>query len=221
MSQESTGLTVMLVGASGLVGTRCLHRLIDEPSIERVRILVRQVPSQPLPDKVEVCVTDFNRLEMHAEWFDVEAVICALGTTIGKAGSQAAFRQVDFDYPLQVAQLAKASGARQFALVSALGADARSNVFYNRVKGELEEALQAIGFESLAVARPSLLQGNRREFRFGERLALKVAGWLLPVLPLQWRPVQADQVAAALVESVLRPQPGLRVMANPQLLQMH
>lgn len=221
MSQESTGLTVMLVGATGLVGSRCLQRLIDAPGIERVRILVRQVPSRPLPDKVEVCVADFNRLEMHAEWFDVDAVICALGTTIGQAGSQAAFRQVDFDYPLQVAQLAKASGARQFALVSALGADARANVFYNRVKGELEDALQAMGFESLAVARPSLLQGNRREFRLGERLALTLARWLLPVIPLQWRPVLADQVAAALVDAVLRPQPGLRVMANPQLLQMH
>ena len=221
MSHDSTGLTVMLVGATGLVGSRCLQRLIDAPGVERVRILVRQVPSRPLPAKVEVCVADFNRLEMHAEWFDVDAVVCALGTTIGKAGSQAAFRQVDFDYPLQVAQLAKASGARQFALVSALGADARSNVFYNRIKGELEEALRAMDFVSLAVARPSLLQGNRREFRFGERLALTIARWFLPLIPLQWRPVAADQVAAALVEAVLRPQPGLRVMANPQLLQMH
>lgn len=221
MSQESTGLTVMLVGATGLVGNQCLSRLMDAPGIERIRVLARRMPSRQLPDKVEVCVADFNRLERHAEWFDVDAVICALGTTIGQAGSQAAFRQVDFDYPLQVAQLAKASGARQFALVSALGADARANVFYNRVKGELEEALQAIGFESLAVARPSLLQGDRREFRFGERLALKISGWLRPLIPLQWRPVAADQVAAALVESVLRPQPGLRVMANPQLLQMH
>ncbi|MGE5451191.1 MAG: oxidoreductase [Acidobacteriota bacterium] len=221
MNQPSTGLTVMLLGGTGLVGASCLARLIDAPEVGQIRLLVRRLPSMHLPDKVQVCLADFSRLEKHPEWFEVDAVVCALGTTIGKAGSQAAFRQVDFDYPLQVAQLAKASGARHFAWVSALGADSRANVFYNRVKGELEDALQAMGFESLTVARPSLLRGNRREFRLGERLALKVSQWFLPLIPPAWRPVWAGQVAAALVDAVLHPQPGWRVLANPQLLQMH
>lgn len=219
MTHPSSGKTVLLLGSTGLVGSHCLQRLADASAVVHVRALARQ-PQRKRHDKVEVCVADFNRLEQHVDWFKVDAVVCALGTTIAKAGSEAAFRQVDFDYPLQVAQLAKSSGAKQFVLVSALGADARSTVFYNRVKGELEEALIALGFESLTLVRPSLLIGARQEFRMGERVALAATRLLRPLIPAAWRPVHADQVAAALVQAVLHPQTGQTVMANPQLLQM-
>lgn len=214
-STELKSPTALLVGATGLVGAQCLRLLTQDAAVGAVRVLVRR-PLQVNAAKVEVCVADFERLETHAEWLQADWVFCALGTTIRRAGSQAAFRQVDFDYPLQVAQLAKAQGAKRFLLVSALGADARSRVFYSRVKGELEEAIAAIGFESVTFARPSLLAGEREEIRLGERLGLKF-GWLMPE---RYRPVQAAQVAQGLVEAAKRGRPGVHGLNNIELRRL-
>jgi uncharacterized protein YbjT (DUF2867 family) len=207
--------TALLVGATGLVGAQCLRLLAQEPAVGAVRVLVRR----PLPAasaKVQVCVADFDRLASQPDVFKADWVFCALGTTIRKAGSQAAFRQVDFDYPLQVAQLAKAQGASRFMLVSALGADARSRVFYSRVKGELEEAVAAIGFESVTFARPSLLAGEREEVRFGERVGLAF-GWLMPE---RYRPVQARQVAQGMVDAARAGRPGVHALNNIELRRL-
>ena len=122
---------------------------------------------------------DFDRLRSYGTLLAVDQVLCALGTTIGKAGSQAAFRKVDFEYPCEVAQLANAKGARHFLLVSALGANARSSVFYNRVKGELEDAVLGLPLRSHTIVRPSLLVGDRTETRPGEIVGAKL-GFLVP-----------------------------------------
>lgn len=214
-SPDSPLPTALLVGATGLVGAQCLSLLARDSAVGAVRVLVRRaLPAASA--KVDVCVVDFDRLESHADWLRADWVFCALGTTIRQAGSQAAFRQVDFDYPLQVAQLAKAQGAKRFMLVSALGANARSRVFYNRVKGELEEAIAAIGFESVTFARPSLLAGEREEVRFGERLGLKF-GWLMPE---RYRPVQARQVAQGLVNAAKAGRPGVHAVNNIELRRL-
>ena len=202
----------LLVGATGLVGQQCLRLLTQDPAVGTVRLLVRRPMAVDSP-KVQVCVADFDRLEAHADWLAADWVFCALGTTIAKAGSRAAFRQVDFDYPLQVAQLAKAQGAQRFLLVSATGADARSKVFYSRVKGELEEAIADIGFESVTFARPSLLAGDRDEVRIAERIGLKF-GWLMPE---RYRPVQASQVAQGLVNAAKSGRPGVHGLTNLEL----
>lgn len=212
-AHSTSSVSVLLAGATGLVGQQALRQLLADPWVKEVRALVRremtpaellggdvsQAPaSAPLGlDKLRVCVANFERLETRIDWFEVDWVFCALGTTIRQAGSQAVFRQVDFDYPLQIAQLAKAQGAKRFMLVSALGASARSRVFYNRVKGELEDALRAMGFEHLAVARPSLLAGERHEFRLGEKVGLMFGG----LMPERYKPVHARQVAAGLIAS--------------------
>ncbi len=215
MSTETSSAArpiALLVGATGLVGQQCLRILTQDPAVGTVRALVRR----PLPvdsPKVQVCVADFDRLEAHADWLAADWVFCALGTTIAKAGSRAAFRQVDFDYPLQVAQLAKAQGATRFMLVSATGADARSKLFYSRVKGELEEAIAAIGFESVTFARPALLEGERAEVRIAERIGLKF-GWLMPEA---YRPVQATQVAQGLVNAAKSARPGVHGLSNIEL----
>jgi uncharacterized protein YbjT (DUF2867 family) len=220
------GRRVLLVGATGLVGQAALRQLLNDDTVSAVRALVRR-PLSPaaLTDvaapnaglaKLEVCVADFERLSQHPSWFEVDTVCCALGTTIKVAGSQAAFRRVDFDYPLEVARLARAQGARQFLLVSALGADARSRVFYSRVKGELEEAVRQLGFPHVSVARPSVLMGHRAEVRPGEWLALKF-GWLFPAA---YRPVPAERVAAGLLASARADQPGWHVLDNAWLRGM-
>lgn len=227
MSQTTEPVRVLLAGATGLVGSHALRQLLADPMVAEVRALVRREtrPEQLLGTahhgqigaeqlcKLHVCKADFDRLEAHADWFAVDWVFCGLGTTIKQAGSQAAFRQVDFDYPLQIAQLAKAQGARRFLLVSALGANARSKVFYSRVKGELEEAIKGLGFEHTSVAQPSFLAGDRAQPRLGEGLALKL-GFLMPP---RYKPVEAAQVAAGLLASGRKGVPGWHVLSNVAL----
>lgn len=209
--------SVLLAGASGLVGRELLRLCLLDPDVSLVKSLLRRdVPLEallpaaqpgdaPLTDdqrhKFQPCIVDFERLDRHPEHFAVDAVFCALGTTIRQAGSQAAFRKVDFDAPLQIAQLAHAQGASSFILVSALGASANSRVFYNRVKGELEEAIGALGFARFVVAQPSLLQGDRAEFRLGEHLGLWLSRVFGVFIPESHRPVHVRQVALGLMDA--------------------
>ena len=158
-------------------------------------------------------ITDFSDLQEHPEWFQVDLVFSALGTTIAKAGSQAAFRRVDLEYPLAIAKLARSQGARHFLFVSALGANSRSLFFYNRIKGELEEAIRSLGYPSVTIARPSLLLGPRRESRFGEQLAKRFA-WLLPS---PWAGVQASDVAKALVQAAQEGRLGVQLLENKRM----
>ncbi len=141
--------TALLAGATGLVGRECLRLLARDERVAEVRALVRRaLPADGLGPRVRECRTEFDQLGRHPDWFQVDRVFCALGTTIRQAGSQEAFRRVDYEYPLAIAKAARARGASHFLLVSALGANARSSVFYNRVKGELEDAVRALGYPS-------------------------------------------------------------------------
>jgi uncharacterized protein YbjT (DUF2867 family) len=144
----------------------------------------------------------------------------ALGSTIKAAGSQEAFRAVDFDAVVAIAKAAKAAGATRLGVVSAMGANARSGVFYNRVKGEMEEALSALGFETLVIARPALLVGDREALgqpaRRGEELGLKVSRWLAPVIPDNYRPIEARSVARALL-AAMRTTKGRRVLLSGEM----
>jgi uncharacterized protein YbjT (DUF2867 family) len=150
----------------------------------------------------------------------VTEVYLALGTTIKVAGSQSAFRAVDFDANLAIARAAKAAGATRLGVVSAMAADSRSPIFYNRVKGELEEALAALGWQGLVIARPSFLAGDRESLgqpvRGGEKLALRVSRWLRPVIPENYRSIAAKDVAAALLRTVPTAV-GLRVLPSGEM----
>lgn len=205
---------VLLAGATGLVGRAALDALLADSAVTEVRVLSRRPLDNPPRDpRVHACVTEFTHLDAHADWFDVDQVLCALGTTMRNAGSQAAFRRVDFEYPLILGRLARAACASHFALVSAAGASAHSAVFYNLVKGELELGIELQKWPALTIARPSLLLGDRREFRLGEEVA-KRFGWLTPSA---WRPVAAKQVAHALVRCLRENAPGVRILDNRTL----
>lgn len=193
---------VALAGATGLVGRAILEGLLADGSVAAVHVLGRRAPGVSHP-KLTPHLVDFRALPPLPP---LDEVYLALGTTIKAAGSQAAFRAVDFDANLSVACAALAAGARRAGLVSAMGADAKSGIFYNRVKGELEEALAQLGFEGLVVARPSLLVGDRKALgqpeRPAERVATAVAGLLGPLVPANYRPVAASAVARALLARV-------------------
>jgi len=189
----------LLVGATGLVGSFLLDRLLASALYASVGAWVRHALPREHP-KLRVEQIDFEHLGERR--IETEDVYCCLGTTIRQAGSKDAFRRVDFDYPLALARAAARDGAQRLLVISALGADARSAVFYSRVKGEMEDAVRRAGVPRTYVFRPSLLDGPRREFRLGERLALLAGNALSPLLLgklARYRPIQADVVAAALL----------------------
>lgn len=209
--------TVAVAGATGLVGGEVLRQLLADPSVSRVTALVRRAGALNSHSKLEECVVDFDALHRHEDALRVDQVVCALGTTIKKAGSQERFREVDLGYPFALARVALAQGARHFLLVSAVGADAGSRVFYNRVKGELEESLRALPYRSLTIVRPSLLLGDREEFRPGEEVGRRVARLITPLIPARYKPVHARDVAAALVEAAREDRSGTRVIESREI----
>ena len=190
-----------------------MELLLREAECRRVVALARRPLPNVDPARLQCVVVDFEHLDRAAEHFAVDAIICALGTTMRQAGSRERFRRVDFEYPLEAARLGRARGVAHYLLVSALGANSRSRVFYNRVKGELEEALASQGYPSFTIVRPSLLLGARREFRLGEAIAKRLAF----LAPAGIRPVSARAVAAALVASAMNPAPGRTVIESAEI----
>jgi uncharacterized protein YbjT (DUF2867 family) len=206
--------TALIAGASGLVGSECLARLLGESSYERVVALVRRLLPHSDP-KLEQHIIDFDRLGALGQAFPAGTdVFCCLGTTMKQAGSEAAFRQVDFTYVVGLAAQSLDHGARQFLLVSSLGANPNSAFFYNRVKGETEAAVAALPFEGRQIFRPSILLGERAEHRPGERVgiaAMTGASFLL-VGPLRkYRPIAAGTVAAAMARVAAKAPRGVNI----------
>lgn len=199
---------VAILGATGLVGRQLLEQLAADDSVSRIHVIGRRASEHPSP-KITSYVFDLSTLAQRSDALRVEQIFCALGTTIATAGSQEQFRVVDYDYPLAAARLGLEAGAHHFLLVSALGADPKSRVFYNRVKGELESSLRPL-YRSVTIARPSLLLGERAERRRGEELAKKFA-W---VTPDKYKPIQARTVARALVDAAQRDEPGVAILES-------
>lgn len=210
-------MRVLLAGATGLVGAQVLQGVLADPRCSGVIAPTRRALAQA-DAKLLNPVLDFAELATVAQGWQVDAVICALGSTMKQAGSREAFQQIDHGYPLTIARALRANGCEVFALNSAAGANPRSLVFYSRVKGALEQDLRALGFASLTLVRPGLIGGERAERRAGEHLASVVLGALAPVLPRAWRINPATRIADALVEAVLDPQPGVRVVGAAELV---
>ncbi|WP_342118172.1 NAD-dependent dehydratase [Pseudoduganella sp. OTU4001] len=208
-------MKLLLVGSSGLVGREVLRMALESPQVSAVVAPTRR-RLQPHP-KLTAPVVDFDRLPGLEPWWHADAVICTLGTTIKVAGSKEAFRSVDYGYPMAVARLARQHGTPTFVLNSALGADAGSSIFYNRVKGEVEHGLRSLGFPTLVIARPGLIGGAREEFRLGEKIMVPILGALGPFLPRAWRINPAENIARAMLDAALNPQPGEHIVSSDQL----
>ena len=205
--------TALLLGATGLVGGHVLRQLASDGRWGRVVTLGRRPMPSAGPDH-EHHVVDFGRLADRADLFACDDVFCCLGTTIKKAGSEAAFRRVDLEIPAEAARLAADAGARQFLIVTAWGADPGSRLLYTRTKGEVERAVADVGVGAVQVLRPSLLAGDRDEVRLGERVGLAVGKVVGPLLrgPLSaLRPIEAETVARAMVEIAAARPAGVRV----------
>jgi uncharacterized protein YbjT (DUF2867 family) len=218
--------TALVAGATGLVGSHLVRRLLAAETWARVVTVGRRPlesrrrPGQALDHpKLEQRLADFDHLDA-LDFPTSDDAFCCLGTTIKKAGSEEAFRKVDFDYALAFAEAAHAHGARQFVVVSAMGADAASRIFYNRLKGEMEEAVATVGFEAVQIVRPALLLGDRNVQRPKEKAAAWVMKPLVPLMhgPLKkYRPIEADIVAAAMVAAAQVRTPGVHVYESDAL----
>jgi uncharacterized protein YbjT (DUF2867 family) len=214
---------VLLAGAGGLIGRELLLLLLRQATTATLHLLLRRKPPD-LPRDARLVVhagIDFTALPALPALDDA---YIALGTTIKVAGSQAAFRAVDFDAVVNTARAAQAAGAKRIAIVSALGADARSAVFYSRVKGEMQEAVTALGVESLLFAQPSLLIGDRAALgqptRAGEVWATRLLRPVMGLVPAGVRPIEARTVALALVHAMNEARPGTQILSSARLQQL-
>ncbi len=208
-------MKLLLVGASGLVGSHVLRLALADARVGSVVAPSRQ--QLPVHPKLQAPTVDFDQLPENANWWQADAVICTLGTTMSKARSKDAFQRVDHDYPLEVGRLAAMNRTPTYVLNSALGADAASRFFYNRVKGALERDLEKIGFVSLTFVRPGLIVGSRQEVRTGERAAAWILALLGPVLPRRWRVNPAHKIAEVLLEAAIHATAGIQVVSSERM----
>ena len=210
----------LLAGATGLIGCSLLRLLLADARYTAVHLLLRRAVPGIAPDpKLTLHAVDFAQLPQ--AFPAVDDVFIALGTTIKVAGSEAAFRHVDFDCVVNTARAARDAGATRLAVVSALGADAHSRVFYNRVKGDMEAAVSAMGYGSVVLAQPSLLVGDRaalgQPVRAGEVWATRLLGPFMGLVPKSVRPIQASAVASAMLGASIEAVPGVRILSSAQM----
>ncbi|HET9839676.1 MAG TPA: NAD(P)H-binding protein [Candidatus Angelobacter sp.] len=215
--------TGVVLGASGLVGGFCLKALVDDPDYTRVLTFGRkELPAQMTRAKVTQRVADLGTLNA-GDFRGAQDVFSALGTTIRKAGSQAAFRHVDFELPLRAAQEAVKAGVEQFIVVSSVGADPASRNFYLRTKGELEQELARLPFRAVHILRPSLLIGKRPEFRLGESMAIKIAP-LLDLFTLgslrHYHSIRAEIVGRAMLAAARLGTVGTHIYEFDEILRV-
>lgn len=203
----------ILAGATGLVGNELLKLLNDDPRYDEVIVPGRHAPAISSP-KIRFEKVDFNRLNVYATLFEnVQDVFCCLGTTMKKAGSKDAFRKVDYGYVTALGNMANESDScEHFVVISAVGVSADSSVFYNQVKGEMEKALMSLQLKSLDIFRPSILMGDRDEFRLGERIGIWIARAISPLFfgkMRKYKPMRAENLARAMIEAANDKQQGV------------
>jgi uncharacterized protein YbjT (DUF2867 family) len=199
---KKNGRIALLAGTTGLTGSSCLELLNEDERYALIKCLTRR-PIEFGSARIENITCDFSRLNEVEGRLDCDDVYCCLGTTMKKAGgSQEHFEKVDRTYVVNLAKLAKAHGAKNFAIVSTLGANANSTIFYNRVKGLMENDILALGFEKVVIVRPSLLTGERTEDRWGEKMGVVFSRAIAPIFfgPLKkYKPISAFKVAASMI----------------------
>ena len=211
---DAQPLRLLLLGATGAVGGEVLRQALANARIAQVTAPTRRALSAA--SKLFNPLTDFAALRADVDWWTVDAAICCLGTTIEAAGSRPAFAAVDRDLPIEIAAYARAAGCRSFALNSSLGASLAGN-FYLRTKAEAENGIRELGFPSLTVVRPSLIDAAREHSRPAERVGILIGRLLQPVIPKRYRPVAAAAIAQALLQATLEGHAGERIIESERL----
>jgi len=206
---------LLLAGATGLIGSAVLEQLLADPRVSRIVAPTRRALTPHA--RLDNPITTIEALPHDADWWAVDGAICALGTTRAQTPSPDAYRVIDHDYPLTIATLVRQHDAKSFALVSSAGADAKSRFRYTRTKGELEEAIEHLGFPSLTIARPGFLGGRPKEDRAMEHAMATLLQLVGPILPASARINPAATLATLLIEAVRASVPGKRIVTSAEI----
>ncbi|WP_432714824.1 NAD(P)H-binding protein [Pedobacter sp.] len=212
----------ILLGASGLIGSALLQQLLLNDNYTQVLVVVRKTLNIQHP-KLKQLQVDFDHLDQYAAEIRGDVVFCCLGTTKQKTPDREQYKKIDYKYPLDAGWIAYTNGATQYHLVSALGANPKSGIFYSRTKGEVERDLKTIPFQAIYIYRPSLLDGHRTEHRFAEKLMINLMRFLNPVLvgPLKkYRSIRIETVAAAMVKKSLQEEKGIFTYPSDQIVNI-
>lgn len=216
------GKSALIAGSTGLIGSELLQNLLDGKDYDKVVAIVRR-PLEIKHPKLEEKIVDFDKLGEYNDNFAVDDVFCCLGTTIKKAKTKEAMWKIDVEYPVAIAKLASSKGAKKFLLVSSMNADPNSPIFYSKMKGKLEEEIKQIPFESAAIFRPSLLLGERQEFRLGERAAAAI----LTKVPFlfagpfkKYKAIEGKTVASAMYKAAQQNNAGITIFPSEQIQEL-
>ena len=194
----------LVLGATGLVGSHLLRALDTSSFFQSITAFTRKKSLNQSSDKISEVVIDYSRKESYVAFLNVDDIFCCLGTTMKQAKTKENFRQVDFGYPYEIARAGKKSGCKRFFLLTAIGSDKNSSVFYNKVKGEIEDAITELNFESTFIFRPSFLEGHRKETRAGETMGIGFMNLLKPIsfgLLNKILPIKAEVVAQSMLQA--------------------
>lgn len=211
--------TALVAGGTGLVGRHLVDLLLETKEFAEIFVLVRKGSTHQFKG-VSILEVDYDHLSDYKNQLHADAVFCCLGTTMKKAGSKEQFRRVDFTYPYELAMFSLENGSQQFNIITASGANADSVFYYNKIKGEVENAISKLGFQNINIFRPSLLLGQREEQRMGEKVGASVAKIINPLLAggfKKYRAIQAETVARAMVNVSLENRKGLQILPSDVL----
>lgn len=212
----------ILLGATGLIGQNLLTKLLANEDFDEVLVISRKSLNLNHP-KLKELIIDFDELPNHASEITGDVVFCCLGTTIKKTPNLAMYRKIDYQYPLDVANIAFANGAQQYHLISAMGADVKSRIFYSKTKGEVERDLKKIPFPAIYIYRPALLDGNRKEKRTAEKIMIALFRFINPILIgslKKYRSIKIEKVADAMLNQAESNEAGLHIYSSDQIVKL-
>jgi len=211
-------MTATLVGATGLIGNYLLEELLNDPYFDTVRILIRR-PIDITHPKLEKKIVDFNDSDsLLVALSNSDVLFCSIGSTMKKVkGDKEAYRKIDFDIPVKLARFCKMTGCEKFILVSSAGANSKSRNFYQRLKGETDEAVKTVGLKTIHIMRPSLLLGERKEFRLGENIGKAVMTSLSFLIPAKYKAIQGKDVAKVMLALSKKNEEGIFVHENSEI----
>lgn len=212
-------LTANIIGATGLVGKQLVLQLLEDTNFEKIRIFVRR-DSGLQHAKLEQYIVDFSETESWQKQLSGDVLFSALGTTLSQAGSKEKQYEIDFTFNFNFAKKAKANGIKNYVLVSSVGANSKSKVFYTKMKGELDDAVAKLGFQNLAILRPSSLTGDRKEKRWAETISIPLATFLTKFILKKYRPIKDETVAKAMINAVLYPKTSKTIWESDEVFHL-
>jgi uncharacterized protein YbjT (DUF2867 family) len=212
--------TAVVLGATGLIGSHLLQQLLNDDAFAKVQVLVRK-PVNITHPKLETQLVDFNNYDDYKNKLGTgDCIFCCIGTTNANVkGDKAEYRKIDFDIPVNAARFGKEAGFSQYLIVTALGANSNSRIFYNRLKGEVEEVIATFGYPSLHIFRPSFLLGNRAEQRAGETTFKSIFKAIAFLLPSSMKPVEAADVARAMIKTAKKGKAGMNIYYFKEIME--